>query len=132
VTVALYVWDYAEGMRMMRHFWDAAIALDPANEEADESRRFPICQPGPLEALFRNTGLREVQARGIEIATPFRDFDDFWTPFLGGQGAAPAFAMALDAGQRDALRERVRSMLPIQADGAIGLTARAWAVRGTV
>jgi SAM-dependent methyltransferase len=131
-TVALYVWDYAEGMRMMRHFWDAAIALDPANEEADESRRFPICQPGPLEALFRNTGLREVQARGIEIATPFRDFDDFWTPFLGGQGAAPAFAMALDAGQRDALRERVRSMLPIQADGAIGLTARAWAVRGTV
>jgi SAM-dependent methyltransferase len=29
-TVALYVWDYAEGMQLIRYFWDAAIALDPA------------------------------------------------------------------------------------------------------
>ncbi len=27
--VAGYVWDYAEGMQLMRHFWDAAVALDP-------------------------------------------------------------------------------------------------------
>jgi hypothetical protein len=28
-VVAAYVWDYAEGMQMMLHFWDAAGALDP-------------------------------------------------------------------------------------------------------
>ena len=24
-TVAAYVWDYAAGMQMMRHFWDVAV-----------------------------------------------------------------------------------------------------------
>src|SRR5262249_20588449 len=41
-----YVWDYADGMELMRAFWDAAIAEDPAAADADEGRRFPICQPG--------------------------------------------------------------------------------------
>jgi hypothetical protein len=27
--VAAYVWDYGRGMEMMRHFWDAAIAVSP-------------------------------------------------------------------------------------------------------
>jgi hypothetical protein len=26
------------------------------------------------------------------VATYFRDFDDLWTPFLGGQGPAPALS----------------------------------------
>src|SRR5262249_23576239 len=51
-TVALYVWDYAGEMQLMRHFWDAAVALDPGAIEADEGRRFPICKPDPLRALF--------------------------------------------------------------------------------
>ena len=28
-TIAAYVWDYAEDMQLIRHFWDAAGALDP-------------------------------------------------------------------------------------------------------
>jgi SAM-dependent methyltransferase len=130
-TVALYVWDYAGEMQLMRHFWDAAVALDPTAKEQDEGRRFPICRPEPLARLFGEAGLRAVAARAIDVPTAFRDFDDYWTPFLGGQGPAPAYAMALDEERRIALREAVRARLPSAADGSIALIARAWAVRGT-
>ncbi|MGH7632992.1 MAG: methyltransferase domain-containing protein, partial [Gemmatimonadaceae bacterium] len=129
-SVALYVWDYAGEMQLMRHFWDAAIALDARAAEFDEGRRFPICQPAALEALFRGAGLQQVESRHIDAPTRFRDFHDYWSPFLGGQGPAPAYATALSAAQRAALREEIRSRLPTAADGSIALVARAWAVRG--
>ena len=129
--VAAYVWDYAGRMQLVRYFWDAAIALDPRASELDEGRRFPICHPAVLEALFRGAGLRGVESRAIDVPTSFRDFDDYWRPFLGGQGPAPGYAMALGEGRRTALRERIRAALPVAADGSIGLAARAWAVRGT-
>jgi SAM-dependent methyltransferase len=128
--VAAYVWDYAGNMQLMRHFWDAAVALDPQALALDEGRRFPICQPQPLAELFRTAGLSAVEVRAIEIATDFQDFDDYWSPFLGGQGPAPSYAMALSEERRAALRERLRQSLPAAPDGSIRLAARAWAVRG--
>ncbi len=130
-TVALYVWDYAGEMQLMRHFWDAVVALDSMATEKDEGRRFPICTPEPLARLFGEAGLHAVATRAIDVPTVFRDFDDYWTPFLSGQGPAPGYAMSLTERDRAALRERVRSTLPIAADGSIPLIARAWAVRGT-
>jgi SAM-dependent methyltransferase len=130
-VVAAYVWDYAEGMQLMRRFWDAAVALDPAARELDEGRRFPLCRPEPLAALFRGAGLGGVAVLAVEVPTEFRDFDDFWAPFLGGQGPAPAYVMSLGEDRRAALRERIRSRLPLAADGSIHLTARAWAMRGS-
>jgi SAM-dependent methyltransferase len=129
-TVAAYVWDYAGRMELMRHFWDAAAALDPRAVELDEGRRFPLCQPEPLAELFTRAGLQSVVGVAIDVTTPFRDFDDYWTPFLGGQGPAPGYAMSLSEDERMRLRERLRAALPRRADGAIELTARAWAVRG--
>ena len=129
-VVAAYVWDYAGKMQLMRHFWNAAAALDPAARDLDEGRRFPICQPEPLRELFQNAGLREVEVRPIDIAADFRDFDDYWSPFLGGQGPAPGYAMSLSDERRAALRERIRAGLPFALDGSIPLVARAWAVRG--
>ena len=130
-TVAVYVWDYAGRMELMRHFWDAAVALDPGASELDEGRRFPICEPGALEAIFRDAGLRAVESRAIDVPTRFRDFDDYWEPFLGGQGPAPSYAMSLADQRRAALRQRIRARLPVTDDGSIDLVARAWAVRGT-
>jgi SAM-dependent methyltransferase len=130
-VVAAYVWDYAGRMELMRHFWDAVAALKPEDRERDEGRRFPICQPGPLTELFARAGLRDVQVRGIEVPTRFRDFDDYWTPFLGGQFPAPAYTMSLGEPDRAALRERLRDTLPAAPDGSISLVARAWAIRGT-
>jgi hypothetical protein len=68
--------------------------------------------------------------RPIVVPTLFRDFDDYWSPFLGGSGPGPAYAMSLDEGRRSALREVVRDRLPTEDDGSISLTARAWAARG--
>jgi SAM-dependent methyltransferase len=130
--VAGYVWDYAGKMEFLRYFWDAAAALDPAAQELDEGRRFPLCQPEPLEKLFRQSGLANVEVSPIDAETRFRDFDDYWTPFLGGQGPAPSYAMRLSEGDQAALRERIRSDLPVSEDGSIQLIARAWAVRGNL
>ncbi|HVO42214.1 MAG TPA: hypothetical protein VMT34_06315, partial [Aggregatilineales bacterium] len=129
-TVAVYVWDYAGKMQFMRHFWDAATALDPTAYDRDEGRRFPVCRPEPLQQLWQAAGLNDVEVRPIDISTDFRDFDDYWTPFLGGQGPAPAYAMSLSEERRAALRERIRVGLPFAVDGSIPLVARAWAVRG--
>ena len=130
-AIALYVWDYADGMEFIRRFWDAAKALDPASAELDEAVRFPLCAPTPLEALFAAVGLSGVATRPVDVPTRFRDFDDYWSPFLGGQGPAPTYAMSLPEDRRAVLRQAVRSALPAAADGSISLTARAWAVRGT-
>ena len=129
-TVAVYLWDYAGDMQMMRHFWNAAVALDPAAQSLDEKARSPICKPEPLTKLFTSAGLRRVKVRAIDAPTHFRDFDDYWTPFLGGQGPAPSYAMSLTEERRTALRDYIRDHLPISPDGSIPLIARAWAVRG--
>lgn len=128
-TIAAYVWDYAGKMELMRVFWDAAAALDPQAAKLDEGVRFPLCRPEALEALFAGAGLKGVEVKPLDIPTPFADFDDYWRPFLGGQGPAPAYAMSLDETARARLRERIRERLPTAADGSISLTARAWAAR---
>ena len=131
-TIAAYVWDYAGKMELMRFFWDAAVELDPDAARMDEGIRFPLCRPEALVALFASAGLEGVEVTAIDIPTPFASFEDYWQPFLGGQGPAPAYAMSLDETARARLRDRIRERLPAQADGSISLTARAWAVRATV
>ena len=128
--VALYVWDYAGKMELMRHFWDTATALDPRAAEMDEGKRFPICHPEALQRLFEAAGLADLETGAIDVATVFRDFDDYWFPFLGGQGPAPGYCVSLAEEARTSLRERLRGRLPARPDGSIHLIARAWAIRG--
>lgn len=130
-VVAAYVWDYAGRMELMRYFWDAAVDLDVARAGLlDEGVRFPLCHPDRLAQLFRDADLAAVEVTAIDIPTLFQDFDDYWRPFLGGQGPAPSYAVSLDERQRTRLRDRIRAKLPVNADGTISLIARAWAVRG--
>ncbi len=129
-VVAAYVWDYAGKMQLMRHLGNAAAALDPQAIDLDEGRRFPLCQPKPLAKLFQSVGLKDVAVRASDISTDFKDFDDYWSPFLGGQGSAPSYAMSLSEDRRAALRERLRAGLPFALDGSRPLVARAWGVYG--
>jgi SAM-dependent methyltransferase len=129
-TVALYLWDYAKKMQFMRHFWNAAAALDPPAFELDEGRRFPLCDPDALAELFRKAGIRHLETRPIDIHTDFKNFDDFWNPILGGQGPAAGYVMALSEENRARLRERLYNSLPFAVDGSIPLVARAWAIKG--
>lgn len=131
-TVAVYVWDYAEGMQMMRVFWDAAVAVDLRAAQFDEAVRFPLCRPDALRALFTKAGLEQVQTFAIEVDTVFADFDDYWTPFLAKTGPAPAYLASLDEAAQQEIRARVRSALPLRADGTIALRARAWSAQGIV
>jgi trans-aconitate methyltransferase len=130
--VAAYVWDYAGGMQLMQRFWTAAGELDPAARSLDEGLRFSLCRPDALRQLFGDAGLTDVAVEGIVVPTVFADFDDYWSPFLGGTGPAPAYAVSLPEAERAALRETLRGRLPVESDGSIHLTARAWAVRGRV
>ena len=130
-VVAVYVWDYADGMQFIRHFFDAAIALDPNAAEHNEGPRFPICHPNAMRQLFESMGLQNVEVRSIEVPTVFRDFDDYWNPFLAGVGPAPSYVMSLSEEHRAILRERIRAGLPFNSDGTIPLSARAWAAQGT-
>lgn len=75
--------------------------------------------------------LNDIEVRAIDIPTVFQNFDDYWTPFLGGQGSAPTYVASLSDDRRDALRDLLKSRLPTAPDGSIPLVARTWAVRGT-
>jgi trans-aconitate methyltransferase len=130
--VAAYVWDYAGGMQMMRHFWDAATAISPHDVKLDQAERFPLCQPGALQALFERTGLESVTVRAVEIPTVFESFDDYWQPFLGRTGAAPTYLASAPDEIREQIQLHLRARLAPTPDAPIALTARAWAVRGVV
>lgn len=129
-TIGIFLWDYAKGMEMLRYFWDAAIELDERAKEFDEGIRFPLCQEGQLEKLVRQTGLKKVEAREIEITAVFQNFDDYWQPFLGQVGPAPAYVMSLNQKDKEALEKKLRQSLPHANNGTIPLLARAWAVKG--
>lgn len=129
-VAAAYVWDYAGEMQLLRRFWDAATALDANAASLDEGRRFPLCGRSALSRLFAGAGLVDVTVSAIDVDTVFRDFDDLWSPFLGGQGPAPGYLDSLSPSGREALRAALRDSLPPSPDGTIRLIARALTVSG--
>jgi SAM-dependent methyltransferase len=131
-VVAAAVWDYGQGMEMLRAFWDEAVALDESSASSDE-RNMPLCRQGELATLWRTGGLERVEEQTLEIEMPFASFDDYWLPFLGGQGPGGAHVAGLTDAARGALEARLRArLLGGRADRAFTLRARAWAVRGVV
>lgn len=130
--VAAAVWDYGEGMEMLRTFWDAAIALRPVDGAKDE-RHMPLCGRGELAALWRRGGFESVVEERLTIEARFSSFDDYWIPFTLKQGPAGAYAVGLAPAEREALRLRLRQRLVGDGpDHPFVLHARAWAVRGVV
>jgi hypothetical protein len=119
-------------MQFLRYFWDAAAAVDATARELDEGNRFPLCRRDALTALFRGGGLDDVCCEPIEAPTVFATFDDYWRPLLGGTGPAPSYVASLDPDRRAVLARKLEETLRRGLDGLIALTARAWAVRGTV
>ena len=130
-TIAAAVWDYGAGMEMLRMFWDAAVALNPADDDKDE-RHMRFSRRGELGSLWRSEGLRDVIEEGLTIEARFSSFEDYWAPFTEKQGPAGAYVAALPAAQREELRLQLRQRVLAEApDRAFTLNAKAWAVRGT-
>jgi len=130
--VAAAVWDYPGRMDMLRAFWDQAIALDPAAEPRDEGH-LPLCRSGELAALWRRQGLDDVEEAPLNITLHFDSFDDYWTPFLLGQGPAGAHVASLSGSRQAELAQRLRAHLVGDSpDHPFDLPARAWAATGIV
>lgn len=77
-------------------------------------------------------GFLAVEVQAIDVPTVYKDFDDYWSPFLGGAGPAPVYVASLSDGQLAALKNQLASSLPTNADGSITMIAHAWTVQGQV
>jgi SAM-dependent methyltransferase len=127
-VVAAAVWDYGGEMQMLRTFWDAAVAVDPDAAPHDE-RHMPLSTRGALAELWRTHGLHDIDEEPLTIEMAFGSFDDYWQPFLGGQGPAGVYVSSLAESARHAVESQLRERM---ADTGLALRARAWAVRGVV
>ena len=131
-TVTIYVWDYAGKMEFLQHFWQAAEELRNEASALNEAKRFSVYNSEALMKFFTESGFDQVMAAPIEIDTHFTDFDDYWKPFLGGQGPTPTFLMSLSEKEKEDFKNSVYERLPIQGNGSIPLSARALAVKAKV
>ena len=130
--ISAAVWDYGDQMRMLRTFWDAAVELDPRAEQLDE-KHMALCRSGELSELWRQARLEQVEEQPLNITMRFDSFEDYWQPFLLGQGPAGAYLRSVQEDHLRELRSAVRQRLSISSDTEpLALPARAWAVRGIV
>jgi SAM-dependent methyltransferase len=127
-TVAAAVWDYAGEMTLVRAFWDAARALDPSAERADE-RHMAYCTPDGLGGLWTAAGLTGVGVGPVTVEAGYDGFADLWGPLEQGVGPAGAYTVALAPDARTALHDELRGRLGA-GDAPFRLTARAWIVTG--
>ena len=131
-TVAIYVWDYVGKMDFLQEFWEAATILNKKASTFNEAIRFSEFNSQTLMKAFKKVGLNKVVNAPIEINTHFNDFDDYWNPFLGGQGPAPTYLNSLNEKERKQLRNLIYERLPKQKNGSIKLSARALAIKGEI
>lgn len=130
--ISAAVWDYGDGMRMLRAFWDGAVSIDPKAERLDE-RHMPLCRAGELSELWRQGGLANVHEQPQTVTLRFESFADYWDAFLLGQGPAGVYVKSLRRDRVNALRNEVKRRVSPSAENLpIALPARVWSVCGTV
>ena len=132
-TVAAVVWDSRGGLVFQRMLWDTAVAIDPnARIARDSLLANPVAIPGGLAGFFRAAGLENVQTESLTIRMDYENFEDYWQPFLGGQGPVGAYFANLTPDLSARIKEAVRdAYCSGSPDGPRSLTASAWAVQGT-
>ena len=102
-NVAACVWEFGDGMEMLRAFWDAALSIDP--EAPDEAGRFG--RPGEIAEFFASAQLEHIEESMLSVASTYLSFDELWNGFLAGVGPAGSYCVSL----RDAERDRLRGAL---------------------
>lgn len=128
-TVAACVWDFADGMEMLRSFWDAANALDP--DAPDEARTLRFGGPCEIADLFVAAGLVEVEETTLHVTADYDGFDELWSGFLGGVGPAGAYCTSLGDDRRERLRAALFDRVGAPS-GAFSLAAVARCAVGRV
>ena len=125
-VVAACVWDHAAGGGPLTDFYRGFAEVVP---DLDTESGLIGVREGDLVAVCQAAGLTDTVAEGLHITVPFASFEEWWDPFTLGVGPAGAQLARLDPGQKEAVRERCRGILPT---GPFELTTTAWAVRATV
>jgi SAM-dependent methyltransferase len=101
-VVGACVWDFADGMEMLRAFWGAALSLVP--DAPDEARTLRFGRPGEIPELFAGAGLVDVVESTLTVSSTYASFDELWRGFLAGVGPAGAYCLSLGEADRDRLR----------------------------
>jgi hypothetical protein len=129
-TVAAAVWDNYGGQLHVRLMWDIAAVLDPGLERPLFR---PMSAPGEMEDAWRAQGLLDVEQTSLMIRVDFFSFEDFWSPFLLGEGPHGQYVTKLTEPARTLLQEHMRrAYLANRPDGPRSFVSVAWACRGTV
>ena len=131
-VVAATVWDARGGYVANRVFWDTAAALDP-DASARRARNYtrPMTRPGELGDAWRRAGFTDVVETSLVIRMEFADFDDYWSPYVGGDGPHAEYVATLDEARRVRLTEALRAAyVDGEPDGPRSYAGLAWAVRG--
>ena len=133
-TVAAVVWDLRGGLVFQRMLWDTAVAIDPnARVVRDNLFANPVAIPGGLAEFFCQAQLEKIETQSVTIRMDFDKFEDYWQPFLGGQGPVGTYFTGLSPDLAARIKEAVRdAYCSGSPDGPRSLTASAWAVQGKV
>lgn len=123
--VAACVWDHAGEGGPLSGFWRVARRLDSGvRGEAG----LHGAGEGQLVDIFERAGLGAVTQTVVESTVAFRDFAEWWEPFLLGVGPAGRYVATLDEREVARLEHALREEL---GDRAFEVTARAWTAVGT-
>lgn len=117
---AACVWDFHDGMQMLRAFWDAALELGP--DAPDEARVLRFGRPDELAGLFREAGFVTVTQTTLQVSSEYASFEELWETLLLGIGPVGAYTVALDDEARARLRECLHRRLGAPT-GAFTLSA---------
>jgi ubiquinone/menaquinone biosynthesis C-methylase UbiE len=129
-TIAAAVWDHAEGMTMLRAFWEAAVEVDPSLTAGEKQ---PMLSRDALAQLWDEVQLHDVLLEPLVVDMKFASFNDYWEPFMGGQGPAGAYVASLTPESRDAIARVLHArFLKDDPFGSFTIQSRAWAIKGTV
>jgi SAM-dependent methyltransferase len=101
-SVAACVWDFDDGMKMLRAFWDAALSIDP--QAPDEARTLRFGRPAEIADLFASVGLERIQESTLAVSSTYSSFDELWNGFLAGVGPAGSYCVGLPPAEQDRLR----------------------------
>lgn len=125
-TAAACSWDFAHGMEMLRHFWDAAVSLDPV---APDQVALRFGREGELAELFAHAGFEQTAETTLEVVSSYASYDELWSGFLAGIGPAGTHAVSRAPAEQAALREALFEKVG-SPTGPFELRAVARAVRG--
>jgi SAM-dependent methyltransferase len=128
-TVAACVWDFEDGMDMLRGYWDAALTVDPG--APDEARTMRFGRRGEIAELFAAAGMCDIRESTLPVSSTYASFSELWDGFMAAVGPAGAHCASLTADDRTRLRDVLFDALG-SPTGSIDLAAHARCAVGRV